>query len=143
MPLYWYTDKIIGEKYRVKKPIPVEIVYNYEDTSMYMFDMFFSGADEDYDIKKIERALREEKQWGVNDTKAMKNKLLEYLEEIKSPLNCEQCGVSLDLEYPHICKPSTPNSPRIYLDSNTGKKMIKYPDGETLEYELVYGRGKE
>jgi hypothetical protein len=80
--LYWTTDQIIAGKYRVKKPIPVEIVYNYEDTSMYMFDMFFGGEDENLDILKIERVLNEEKMWGVEDTKELKEKLMEYLEEI-------------------------------------------------------------
>lgn len=78
MPLVWTTDKIIAGKYRVKKPIPVEMHEmdgnEYTYTGMRIGGWNYYGIDYEYDttddfvIEYIEKHLPD---------------FMEYLEEIK------------------------------------------------------------
>lgn len=94
MPLYWSTDKIIAGKYRVKKPIPVEYIPNYDDTDLYMFDKYIGSKVAENDdtefIEEIERILAKQYHVNIYGTKydvetddEFREKIMEYLEEIK------------------------------------------------------------
>ena len=95
MPLYWYTDKIIADKYVLIKPIPLKAEFeSCEGWWMKIFGKSWYGDDEkeadENMIKEIERILRGDKIIGIDghdsfkeeDEYLLKN-IMEYLEEVK------------------------------------------------------------
>lgn len=93
MPLFWSTDKIIADKYRLKTPIPVEYYPNHDDSDVYMFDKYIGSKiaendDSDF-IEELKRILQKEyhkniygQLYDVQKDDDFREKLLSYLEDI-------------------------------------------------------------
>jgi hypothetical protein len=93
MPLYWSTDKIIAGKYRLKKPIEVEMDGEDECWSIHMFgyntELYANGCyNDDNFIKFLEKVINKDypknihgDPYWVKEYDDFREKLMEYLEE--------------------------------------------------------------
>lgn len=146
MKLLFRPDPFIdkkGDKIELED-IEIEEVYS----TCHNFITFSINKDYSIDvlsIKEIQESIEELWNYGDKGIFKIKNNLgrldensgtklqldLEVLKEMNKVLKTVNEVTEDEL--------NAPNSPRVYIDSNTGKKMVKYPDGKTMEYNDIFG----